>query len=286
MNKIEILCFSGGGAKAVAIAGIFKKLEELQNETKIEMNIKEISGVSAGSILGLVYILGYTSDEIKTEIMDKKFEDFKDIKYTNFFTNYGIESGKYIVIWIESLITRKGFDKDITFKQLYEKNKIIFKVLATNLNKYKYTCFDYINTPDVKITQAIRFSISIPFYFCAERYENDIHVDGALIDNYPIKLYKENLSNVLGVKFINYGEMEHHNVEYKINTLDSFIYNVIYCFLIGKEKETTMHNEYKKHTIYVYTDDKRSFNFMLTNQEKTDLITLGYNLCSEFFDKT
>lgn len=285
MKKIDTLCFSGGGAKAVAIAGIFKKLQELQNENKIEMNIKEISGVSAGSILGLVYILGYTSTEIEQEIINKKFEDFKDIKYTNFFTTYGIESGKNIIGWIESLISRKGFDKDITFKELYETKSIVFKVLATNLNKYKYTCFDYINTPDVKITQAIRFSISIPFYFCAERYENDIHVDGALIDNYPIKLYKDNLSNVLGIKFINYGEMEHHTVEYKINTLDSFIYNVIYCFLIGKEKETTMHEEYKKHTIYVYTDDKRSFNFMLTPQEKTDLITLGYNLCTEYFDK-
>ena len=284
MKKIEILCFSGGGAHSIALIGIFKKLHQLKEEKIVEINIKEISGVSAGSIFGLAYVLGYSYGELEEEILEKKLEELKDVKFTNFFYTYGIESGKNIVSWIETLILKKGFNKDITFKELYEKTNIHFKVLATNLSKYKYTCFDYINTPDVKVTKGIRFSISVPFYFCAERYQNDIHVDGALIDNYPIKLYKDNLSNVLGVKFINYGEMLEHDVEYKINSIDKFIYNVLYCLIVQKERSTTVHNEYKKHTIYIYTSDKSPINFLLSKEEKSKLIQTGFSSCESFFN--
>jgi len=284
MKKIEILCFSGGGSKSLATIGVLKQLEEQAKNKKVIVNIKEVTGVSAGSITGLAYILGYSSSELEEEILEKNFEHLKDIKITNFFSKFGLDSGKNIISWIETLILKKGFDKNITFKEFYEKTKIVFKVLSTNLSKYKYTCFDYINTPNVKVTSAIHMSICIPFYFCAQTYNNDIHVDGALIDNYPIKLYKYNLENVLGVKIVNYGEMSHHNVEYKINSIDSFIYNVIYCFIVQKEKQTTLNDKFKKHTIYIYTNEKNSINFILTKEEKLKLVSLGYDACKEYFE--
>ena len=283
MKKIEKLCFSGGGARAFATVGVLKKLKDLVKTGDIEMSIKEVSGVSAGSIIGLGYIIGYSGYELEEEIMEKNFEDLKDIRYTSIFSSYGIESGKKFITWVETMILKKGFNKDITFLELFKKTNIKFKVLATNLNKYKYTHFDYINTPDVKVTRAIRLSISVPFYFCAEKYENDIHVDGAVIDNYPIKLYKDDLTNVLGVKIINHGEMSEHQVENKINSIDSFIYNLLYCIVIQKEKHTTIDEDYKKHTIYIYTDDRKSLNFMLSKEEKQNLIDLGYSSCETFF---
>ena len=283
MKKIEKLCFSGGGARAFATVGVLKKLKDLVKTGDIEMSINEVSGVSAGSIIGLGYIIGYSGYELEEEIMEKNFEDLKDIRYTSIFTSYGIESGKNFITWVETMILKKGFNKDITFLELFKKTNIKFKVLATNLNKYKYTHFDYINTPDVKVTRAIRLSISVPFYFCAEKYENDIHVDGAVIDNYPIKLYKDDLTNVLGVKIINHGEMSEHQVENKINSIDSFIYNLLYCIVIQKEKHTTIDEDYKKHTIYIYTDDRKSLNFMLSKEEKQNLIDLGYSSCETFF---
>lgn len=283
MRKIEKLCFSGGGARAFATVGVLKKLNTLVENGNIEMPIKEVSGVSAGSIIGLGYILGYSGHELEEEIIEKNFDDLKDIKYTSIFSSYGIESGKKFVTWIETMILKKGFNKDITFLQLYQKTNIVFKVLATNLNKYKYTQFDYINTPDVLVTRAIRLSISIPFYFCAEKYDNDIHVDGAVIDNYPIKLYKDDLTNVLGVKIINHGEMPEHTVETQIKSIDSFIYHLLYCVVIQKEKYTTIHEDYKKHTIYIYIDDRGTINFSLSKEEKQKTIDLGFSSCETFF---
>jgi len=215
--------------------------------------------------------------------MLKNFDQLRDIKYTNFFTYYGIDSGKNITSWLETFIIKKGHVQNISFKELYDKKNIHFKILATNLHKYKYTIFDYINTPDLSIIKAIRYSTSIPFYFHIERYLDEIHVDGAVIDNYPIKLYHNNLKNLLGIKTINYGELPHHVVDYKINSLDSFIYNIIYCFIIQKEKNTSNHEEYKKHTIYIYTNEKKAINFNLTNDEKNQMIDIGYIACDEHF---
>lgn len=282
MKKIEKLCFSGGGSRAFATIGVLKKLNELVKNGEIEMPIKEVSGVSAGSIIGLGYIIGYSGYELEEEIVEKNFDDLKDIRYTSIFSNYGLESGKKFMSWIETLVLKKGFKKDITFKELYEKTNIVFKVLATNLNKYKYTHFDYTSTPDMVVTKAIRLSISIPFYFCAEKYENDIHVDGAVIDNYPIKLYKDDLTNVLGVKIIHHGEIPEHNIETEIKSIDNFIYHLLYCIFIQKEKHTTIDEEYKKHTIYIYTHASKS-RFNLSKKEKQNLIDLGFSSCEKFY---
>ena len=285
MKKIDTLCFSGGGSRAFATIGVLKKLEEFKNKGDIDMSIKEISGVSAGSIMGLGYIIGFSASEIEEEILDKNFNDLKDYKYTNLFSSYGIDTGKKFISWIDTLLLKKGYNKDITFIELYQKTNIMFKVLATNLNKYKYTQFDYINTPNVVVTKAIRYSISIPFYFCAEKYENDIHVDGAVIDNYPIHLYKHNLNNVLGIKIIDYGEMPEHNVTYNINSLDNFIYHLLFCIIVNKEKYTTIDDEYKKHTIYIYTKDRKFANFGISKEEKIKMINSGFSACEIFFNK-
>lgn len=283
MKEINILLLSGAGSKCIAYIGVLKKLKELSDEKKIKLDIKEICSVSAGSIIGLLYILGYSIDELKDELLLKNLEQLKDIKYTNFFSYFGIDSCKNIISWIEYLIKKKIETSNITFKELYDKYKIHYKVLATNLHKYNYTIFDYINTPDYAVIKAIRLSISIPFYFHAIKYKNEYHVDGAIIDNYPIKLYKSKLINVLGIKSINYGELRNHKVDNKINSLDTFIYNIIYCIIVQKEKETSINEEYQKHTIYIYTNNKRAIDFSISLEDKLNMIDIGYSKCEEFF---
>jgi len=282
MRTIEILCLSGGGARTVSYVGVFKKLEELKESKKINIDIKEISGVSAGSIFGLGYIIGLSADDFKSELLLKDFDSLRDFRYSKMFSSYGFETGKNMISWIESILEKKDYKKDITFKELHDKTNIKFNVLATNLNKCNSTIFNHINTPDVKVSKAIRLSISIPFYFCVERYNNDLHIDGAVIDNYPIKLYKDDLSKVLGIKIVNHGEYPYHTIDKTINSFDSYIYNVIYCFVINKEKETTINECYKPYTVYLQINNKRS-NFMLTNDEKEEFINIGYTYCEKYF---
>jgi NTE family protein len=299
-KEINTLIFSGGGVKGIAYIGVLKYLDEICKKRSIveqsdnfndeqseipKINIKTVCGVSIGSIIGLLYVLGYTFDDLIEELNELDLPQLKNFKIKNIFTEYGFDKGLKVSNWIESLILKKGYSKKITFKQLYNIKGINLQVLASNVNKYTYTIFDTINTPDLKIKDAIRMSISIPFLFTIKEYNNDIHVDGALINNYPIKLFKDNLDNVLGFKLMSNGELESHNIDVKIDCLEDYIYNIMKCFIVQKEKETTLSYIYKDHTICIEAEDvTHILNFELTLNEKDNLINIGYESTRKYFE--
>lgn len=276
-DKIDTLVLSGGGIKGIAYIGVFKKLREM------DIKIKEICCVSVGAIMGLLYMLEYSDNELIEEIKTRNFDNLKDIKIGNFINRYGIDTGKNIVRWLEELLERKGYDKDVTFLDLYKKLSIKYRVLATNLNRYESTIFDYTTNPMMKITRAVRMSISIPFVFTVQRYMGDIHIDGAIVNNYPIELYKDRLDNVLGMNVITMAEKGNcKNVNQLIEDISGYIYNVMTCFLIFKSK--TLLEEYKKRTLSVCIEDIMSaMNFDIDNEMKEKLVNCGYKSACEFF---
>ena len=296
---INTIVTSGGGVKGISYIGAFKKINEMIMERNIlekmenfkeeecnipKFDIKCMCCVSVGSIMGLVFILGYTYKEMEEEILSKNFEELTDMKFKNFINTYGLDSGKKIINWIETLLIKRGYSKDITFKQLYAKTGIHYKVIATNLNKYSSTMFDYINTPKLRVVSAIRMSIGIPFIFGMKRYNGDIHVDGGIINNYPIKLFEDNLDNVLGLKLINNGDCLNSDMNVEINDLNSYMYNVMNCFIVQKERGTTLFHEYKEHTVCILTEHiTHMINFSLTIDEKRDMIESGYKAMCEYF---
>jgi NTE family protein len=72
--------------------------------------------------------------------------------------------------------------RDRHFKRLY--------VFGTNLTQQAVQKFSYQTTPDVAVADAVRISMSIPFFFEARYYEqngsNDAYCDGGVLNNYPI----------------------------------------------------------------------------------------------------
>ena len=295
--EINKLAFSGGAIKGVAYVGVFKKIEELIHERLLEeakpdfdpikcsipvFNIKTICSVSVGSIFSLIYLLKYSYVEMLEEVINKKFEQLKEVRIMNFVSKYGLDSGNNLINWLKDMMNRKNINPDITLKEFYDLNGVDFQIMATNLNKYCYKKFNYSETPEVKVLDAIRMSIGIPFLFTINEYDGDIHVDGGLIDSYPISIF-DNLDNFLGFKLINHGEMDTHDVDEPINDIESYIYHVLSCYMVQKEKRVTTSQEYKNCTVYIHTEDiTQSVNFALTNIEKTRLIDIGYKSLTEF----
>jgi NTE family protein len=250
-------------------------------------------------MFGLMYLLGYTSEDITNEVINKKLDRLKSIKFANLISKFGIDSGNNILLWIETLITKKGYNKDLTLKEFYDLvylntgKYINFDIIASNLNKYEYTIFNHTNTPNVKITEAIRMSISIPFIFTVTKYDikndkvgesGDIHVDGGLIENYPIHLFKENLENVVGLKLLSSRESS-QNKDEDINSIERYIYHVMTCFFSQRDKKISMADLYKPHTIYIDIKNiTSSMNLGLSSIDKKKLIELGYNAADKYFN--
>lgn len=294
-KRIDTLLCSAGGVRGISFIGVIKKLEEiilqrsemhgLDNDCHLPViDIKRVCGVSVGSMIGLFYTLGYNSFEMSKEIHNVKLDKLKDIKFMNFIGKYGLDSGNSLMNWVESLLVRKGFDKNITFDELYNKTNIDLQVLASNVNKYTLTNFNHDTTPKIKVTEAVRMSISIPFVFTTNKFEGDIYVDGALIDSYPIHLFKDSLDTVLGMKLISNGELPDDKVDEKIENIESFVYHVMACFIVQRDRKTTVSEKYKDHTIYINTEGiTQTINFSLEPSQKQTLIDVGYKACESFF---
>jgi predicted acylesterase/phospholipase RssA len=301
MKKIiNTILSSGGGSRGICYIGVFKKIEELIESKKSNpdselplIDIKKIVGVSVGTIFNLVYLLGYTSNEMSDTILNKKLEQLKDIRFFNLLSGFGLDSGEKVINWIKSLMKAKDFDPNITFKELFIKTGIDYQAIATNLNKYKFTIFSTDTTPDVKVTDGIRMSIGVPFIFTVVKYNElthkvgngDSHVDGGLINSYPAHLFKDSLDTFLGLKLISHGELEHHDVNEKVDDIENYIYNILACFMVQRDKHVTMTGMYNDHTVYIHTEDlTQTINFSLKKSDKQRLIDMGYNAASKYFN--
>jgi predicted acylesterase/phospholipase RssA len=286
MDTITSVVFSGGGTKGVAYLGVLKKLRELQKENNpnVKIDIKRVVCVSIGCLFGLILLLNYEYEEIEEEIMEKDFKLLQDIKITNFVSKFGLDSGKNIIRWIETLIIKKGLSKDITFGELYKCIPKQYTILATNLNKHKCTEFDHIHTPNIKVTDAIRMSTSIPFVFTRITYNGDVHVDGGLISNFPMHLVEDDIPNVLGVRLVSMEENALNNIDNKVEDITEFCVNVMSCFMAHREKQSVESNKYADYTMLVCTGDlSNTIKFDMDSSTKRELIDRGYNAADMYF---
>lgn len=290
LERIETLALSGGGAKGLSYCGVCRFLEELQVSGDIIVDIKEIVGVSVGSFFGLLYLLGYKYIELRNEILKKKFREFKDTKVSNFLKDFGLDTGNHLVSWAESFLQKKGHQGNITFRELYSLYPIHYKVITTNLSTHKAHVFDYINTPDAIVLDAIRLSISIPFIFTMKKYKGDVHVDGALTVNYPIE-FVTNIDTALGFYFdtkrviCNPSDKVGEHKEKEV-TLNNYIESVFKCVILSIDRHRIEH--YRDKTVFITFEEmdaniNLTMNFNLTKKQKMDIINCGYSSIARFF---
>lgn len=285
-NLIKTLILSGGGVKGIAYIGVIKYLDELKQKGDVKFDINEMCCVSIGSLVGFLYLIGYTYEELYTEIMEKEIDSLKNFRMKNLLEKYGMDNGKLITAWIETMMVKKNVSKDITLREIWLKYGINFRVVVTNVNKYCIEIFDYKKNPNLKVVKAIRMSTSIPFVFCAEKYNNNIYVDGGVLNNYPIKLYEEydDMSNVLGCKLVTMGEFQ-DDINYDIDSFESYLMHLMGCLFANKERDTTLAYKYVDHTICIHAYKiTQPINFILSDDEKRGLIDMGYEAARDYFD--
>ena len=95
------------------------------------------------------------------------------------------------MIKIIRIITNRKLGKpNLTFKELYEYNKLNFIVSAVNISKQKQVYFNHESHPDLEIYKALRMTTCIPIIFKPFLYEGDYYVDGGVIDPCSINYFK------------------------------------------------------------------------------------------------
>lgn len=89
--------------------------------------------------------------------------------------------------------------------ELYEETGIKLNIGVSAVIQNEFQIFNYENKPDLSIWLAVRMSCTIPFIFSPIVIDNDIYVDGGLLNNNPINYV---ISEILSSERFNIDEEE------------------------------------------------------------------------------
>ncbi|MDL2222420.1 patatin-like phospholipase family protein, partial [Parabacteroides sp. OttesenSCG-928-N08] len=200
------LVMSGGGAKGAAHIGVIKALEE--NGIPIDY----VTGTSIGSIIGSLYAMGYSPDEMLKLIMSEEFgywqtgtveEEyqyyFREPTPTPDFAHFSIDMGDSLQIKAnflpQSLINPIQMNQ--AFVSLYAQASakagwnfdnlfVPFRCVASDIYGKKAVIFR-----NGDLGEAVRASMSFPFVFTPLWRDSVPLFDGGIYDNFPIAPMKQ-----------------------------------------------------------------------------------------------
>jgi len=269
INK-DTLILSGGGSAGILYAGVLKALDELD----ILKNIKTIIGVSAGTLYSSMYLMGYTIKEIEkfAETFDNSklttIKNFESLSFDRIFVEYGFDDGESFKKVYAKILKQKKIDPDITLLEFYKLNKIKFVIGVTNIDTIEEEYFSYDLTPDIKLIDAIRSTISIPIYFTPYKINNKLYVDGGCMNNFPTDYTEIDKKNTIAIMISNPINKSINN-----NFINYFL-NVLKSMSIGWRHALTRGLD---DIIIIDSDVANIFNFSVELNEKKRLIKLGYD---------
>jgi NTE family protein len=301
--------FEGGGVKGIGLVGALVEAEKYYKW-------KYTAGTSAGSIVAALISAGYTAYEIKQMVKNLDYTKFKDKGFLDKIPIFGkilslgfengIYEGDYIEQWIEEKLNAKNIR---TFKDLIvddykdymdEKFKYKLKVIVSDISREKLLVLPQdikefgVNPDDLKVSKAIRMSISIPFFFePVKQYfydKNNIKinkkfsyiVDGGILSNFPIWLFDSDdipSRPTIGFKFFDKKE----NIQNIIDNPLDMVVALIATMMDAHDKYYISDNNAIR-TISIKTNGIKSTNFNITNREIVTLFNNGKNAAKEFFN--
>ena len=198
------LVLSGGGAKGIA------QIPTLELIDSLNIPIDIIVGTSMGSITGATYSIGHSADEMKKMAFetnwDSAFSNSKERNKLYFFQKN--DHDKYSIAFeldgispIPPIAFTNGHNSYMNLNKtvgMYETITdfddfyIPFRCNATDIISGEEIIFSRGSIPT-----ALRISTSIPTVFSPIEYENQLLVDGGLINNLPVNLVEN-----LGAEYI------------------------------------------------------------------------------------
>lgn len=191
------LVLSGGGASGFAHVGVLKALEE----NGIPVNY--ITGTSAGALVGAMYSCGYSPDEIEAYIKSEQFQLMSNgelKRNQEFFLREDDPNANLISF---SFSTDSLFQKSLptnfirpelmdyemmrlfgttsaTINNNFDSLFVPFRCVASDIVAKKGTVFSRGH-----LNQAVRASMTFPFYVNPIRVNGVLYFDGGLYNNFP-----------------------------------------------------------------------------------------------------
>lgn len=279
---ITHLIFSGAGIKSLAY---LSSLQLLESNNFLQLNnIQCFVGSSSGAMVALLLSLNYSIQELLKLFFLINLEQYQSIKLENLIYKMGIDDGNKLLILLNAFLKYKGFQNGITFKELFEKTKKTLIITGTNITLSKCEYFSFQTTPNMPVVIALRISMCYPFYYQPFLWNNCYYIDGAILDDLPIKYLHincgVNINNIFGLLI--HEKILHQNRNNKIIDLESFCLSLIYTIVDHSIHQCC--NEYKLNYLQIDIDSVNPVNLSLDLQTKKYIFNRGIQCTQQFLN--
>lgn len=174
-QKIIGLTLSGGGHKGIAHAGVLQFLQE-QN-----IEIKVISGASAGALVGALFANGQSPNQI--------VDFFHQVSLFNLnhfsFSKSGILNSDKFLDYLDDVFSNRLIG-DLS-KEIY--------IYATNMETGKGKVFG----KNIPIKEALNASCAFPALFSPVKINGHLYSDGGILNNFPTNIIQGRCDFLIGV---------------------------------------------------------------------------------------
>jgi predicted acylesterase/phospholipase RssA len=241
-----------------ASMGIYSLIGTLKALEPKLVDVKEISGASAGSILTLMLALGMSVDEILEVSLSMDISKLVKVRIGSFFNKFGFVDMEPIR---DTLVTICGCDP--TFEEL--DMKIYVSAYCLNSSSTEYFSRD--THPRMKVIDAVCMSIAVPLLFSCGKYQGRTYVDGGTQEQYPVTPFLDKKPHEITCVKLKTEQTYQDN----INNPRQFVESLIRSTLINRV-------EYKdsSNVIEVNVGDTNIFDFSMSYEDKIRLYNMGY----------
>jgi len=188
------LVLSGGGAKGAAHIGVLKAME------KAGLRPDFITGTSMGSVVGGLYAIGYSADEIEQMMLEVDWNlvlsnqvplNYISFEEKEYYNRYLVEFPmKGVELQLPSGLIEGQVLGELLRHYLWSARDyqhfddfpIPFRCIATNVKTGEPIVFE-----QGDLATAIRSSMALPTAFTAVDLDSTLAVDGGVLDNFPVE---------------------------------------------------------------------------------------------------
>ncbi len=212
------LVLEGGGVKGIALVGAVSVLQEAG------YSFPRVAGTSAGSIVGALVASGMTAEQMLEVMRSTDYSKFQDGTFIDrlgplgqglsLLFQKGIYKGNYLKEYLAQLLPdeMESFAgmrlPDDPGSDLPQSKRYRLVVMASDVSQHKlvrlpwdYEAFYGLSSDDQSVIEAVRASMSIPFFFepatidyTVDRAgettkERSTLVDGGMLSNFPVAVF-------------------------------------------------------------------------------------------------
>jgi len=255
---------AGGGTRLPAHLGVLHAL------SKLGIAFDNIVGVSGGSIIASFFAAGLSMDEMKKIALSTNYTQFTGFSLIKLIRNGGLSSGDVFEQWVDNHLQGK------TFSQM----DMELHIVATDVRSGKPVIFNQEKTPNMKVSEAVRYSMSIPLVFSFKPFGKHLMVDGSILSEDALhRNWAKDGTPVMCFRL-------RSEYEYDEPKTNRYFPIINYITLLIRTFMTTISREYINeafwhNTIVINTGECSGVDFSMTDAQKLKLFDIGFQTALE-----